>query len=201
MNNSNVPRLHNYPPFLGMADNAFRYLQSRLRCYHFGAGQVIIGLEKRGQFMAIIDRGQVMLETAEGERRLLKTGETFGEEMLFVGAPSTSRAVAYTDASLWVMRRQDWLTAREIPAEPPVEVPAPHRPRMRLLSWPIALVAILMTLLILSPEWIHFMNRKLNGLFLSAGRPDMAEAFLELAVRFTPVPAQEYDALGYRVTC
>lgn len=196
MINSNAPRLHEYPPFLGMADNAIRYLQSRLRRYHFRAGQVIIEFDKRGQFMAIIENGEMMLETGEGDRRLLKAGDAFGEEMLFVGEPSASRVVARMDASLWVLERKDLLIARNIPDGAP-PAPAPRRSPSRLRPWVIALVAILMTLVILSPEWIHFVNRKLNDLFLSAGRPDMAEAFLEFAVRLTPVPAQEYDSLGY----
>lgn len=196
MKETGIPDLRKIAPFSGLPEHARRYLQARLRSYDFAAGQPIIQRGKRGQFMAVVGRGQVKLEDAHGNVHILARGQVFGEGMLRFLVQSSFSASARTETTLWVVKRTDWLVARELPPLPG-EAFVSRRPR-RVWLWPlVAILTLVLTLMILYPELLQFTNHRLTTMALEAGRPDLAENYLEFALSWQTNSAQLYDALGY----
>jgi tetratricopeptide (TPR) repeat protein len=210
------PDLRNIAPFSALPSTARRYLQSRLRSYKFSAGQAIIQYGKRGSFFAIIERGVVELLEANGGRRMLGPGQSFGEGMLRYGVQSAFSATAQTDTTLWVIKRTDWVFANELPPDridiqektkPETEtglpilveaaLPATEKSKRKIL-WPLGVVAgIFLVLIILYPELPQFVDQTATQIALNAGRADLAERYLNLSRHWQPGSAQVFDSLGY----
>jgi tetratricopeptide (TPR) repeat protein len=216
MMGQNVPDLSKIAPFSALPSTARRYLQSRLRSYDFKAGQPIIQYGKRGSFCAIIESGVVELLEANGDRRVLGPGQTFGEGMLRFGVPSAFAAVAQVETTLWVIKRTDWVFASELPpdrielqelSEPEQEAgllleqevaPQKIKRARRINLWPLAILSgLVLALIILYPELPQYVNRMVMQAALNAGRPDLAERFLNLSLYWLPNSAQVFDSLGY----
>jgi len=210
------PDLRKIAPFSALPSTARRYLQSRMRSYGFNAGQAIIQYGKRGSFFAIIERGVVELLEANGGRRMLGPGQTFGEGMLRFGVQSAFAATAQTETTLWVIKRTDWVFANELPPDRidlhekstveqetslPImreSTPRVDQKRRRIILWPLTMLASLaLVLIILYPELPLFVDQAATRMALNAGRPDLAERYLNLSRRWQPDSTQVFDSLGY----
>lgn len=210
------PDLRKIAPFSALPSTARRYLQSRLRSYEFKAGQAIIQYGKRGSFCAIIERGVVELLEANGGRRMLGPGQSFGEGMLRYGVQSAFAATAQTDTTLWVIKRTDWVFANELPPdqiniqeksipEPETSIPTMAETTPLVVEkrkgrklWPLGVIAgILLVLIILYPELPQFVDQAATRIALNAGRADLSERYLNLSRYWQPESAQVFDSLGY----
>lgn len=227
MTPSNAPDLGTIPPFAGLPGSARQYLQARLQKYDLPAGLTLVRPGQRGQFMAIIEQGQVALSGVQGGKQLLGIGESFGEGMMRYGVPSSFTAVTRSASCLWVIQRKDWVFAGELPPDPlspaAQQPPAPtqkkqepgagtkarparpadsskprrNRPAWRRLAWMAAILALLVAgALILSPELPRFASQEVTRRALQAGRPDLAQTYLETSQQWQPDQAALYDALG-----
>ncbi len=192
---STAPDIRIFPPFTKLPASSRRSLQKRLRKFHFSEEQLIIERNQRGQFFAIVGEGVLELQADDGTEYIRMPGDWFGEEMLMSDAPSKYRAVARTDLTLWVLTRREWLNAG-------LQSPVPHKTKAK--SGRHAIRTILFGLIILVLAWIilsndvyHYSNQKLTGILLRADRPDLAESYLQFAVRIKPDSSLEHDLLGY----
>jgi len=172
--------------------------------------------------MALIERGQVDLTDISGDTYRLKTGKYFGDGMLRFGTPSPFSAVAVADSSLWIIKRSDWLAAKELTfvsgssvdiggsrtRAGGVQVGKPkttRAPTTKIASLFVKFLAITMivffafalTAYMMGDTLIQYSNQAATQMALNAGRVDLAEEYLSLAAVWQPSSAQLYDQLGY----
>jgi tetratricopeptide (TPR) repeat protein len=172
-----------------------RFLESRLKRVEFAAGAEVIHQGQPGGFLGIIESGQLSLENSQGSSRVLSAGDYFGIEMLHYGKPSANSVTADTDTVLQVLDRADWLAP-----SPAQEGKKASRawPRLKRSGW-IALVSILalaMALVVLGPDLFDHANKWLPDRFIHAGRSDLAEQYLDFALKLKPDSAFLYGKLG-----
>lgn len=112
--------------FSQMTDEEMRVLAERLRYSPFAKGNIITRQgDKKSHWLYIIINGDadIMLETAEGERRVIRTlgkGSFFGEMGLMTGAPRAASVVARSDVECYRLDKdafEDVLRARPAIAE------------------------------------------------------------------------------------
>jgi tetratricopeptide (TPR) repeat protein len=109
--------LGNIPPFAGLSSIARQYLRTRLQKCDLPAGLELVHAGQRGQFMAILEQGQVELSWVGGNKQILEAGGSIGEGMMRYGVPSSFTAVTRSPVRLWVIRRVDWVFAGELPPD------------------------------------------------------------------------------------
>ncbi len=195
MENTITPEIQDLPPFYGLSAGSIRYLQSRLRRYFFSAGDPIVQPGRKGQFMAIVGHGLIDLEAPNGEIKTLLPGQTFGEEMMLSGAESKQKISARTEASLWVLTRNDWLTANQISKSKQKKKSRNHAKQVWLAAF-ILLIGLVLAFLILSPELPNSIHHSVAETLNQAGRPDLTEVYLSYAAFIQPDSALILDDLG-----
>ena len=114
---SPAPDLGKIPPFAGLSSSARQHLQAHLQKYDLPAGLTLVHPGQRGQFMAVIEQGQVEVTEAQGKSLLLGSGETLGEAMMRYGVPASYTAVTHSAVRLWVVQRKEWVFACELPPD------------------------------------------------------------------------------------
>lgn len=190
------PDLRDLPPFTSLGKVARNYLQTRLRRYSFSSGEKIIECGKRGQFWALVGYGLIDLKSEDGSVRTLLPGQMFGEQMLTSDAPCEHTVTARSEAGLWVITRAQWLEATQIPTRSTKL--KQQRKSNRLWLWMLAGISLLVfAFFFLGSDLLRFTNQSLTGWMLNAGRIDLADQYLRLAVRWQPASAVLYDSLGY----
>jgi len=173
-----------------------RFLESRLKIVEFSPGTLIIGQGQLGDYLGIVESGQVKLENGRAQAaRTLNPGDSFGNEMLRFGKPSAFTITAQTDTVLQILERADWLT----PSPSTLSRTIPSRlPRLKK-STRIILLSILvlaMVVLELGPALLEYSNARLPDRFAEAGQYDRARQYLEFAIRLQPESASLYGKLG-----
>jgi tetratricopeptide (TPR) repeat protein len=172
-----------------------RFLESRLKRVEFAAGAEVIRQGQPGGFLGIIESGQLSLENSQGSSRVLSAGDYFGIEMLHFGKPSAFSIYARTDTVLQVLDRADWLAPS--PAQEGKKA-ARGWPRLKRSGW-IALIstlALAMAMVVLGPDLFDNANRWFPDRFIRADRPDLAEKYLDMALKLKPGSAFLYGKLG-----
>jgi len=190
-----APALKNIGFFGKLPPKRRRYLESKLKRIDFTSGSQIIKQGRSGNFLGIIESGQIVLENSRGQSRALTTGEYFGSEMLRYGKPSVFSFSSQTEASLWVLQRADWLAPSQ-PVHPrTIDIGAP---RIKKSSWIslIVTMALAMVVFVLGPTILEYANNSLPDRFVETGRPDLAEEYLRFFVQWQPESAKLYGDLG-----
>jgi tetratricopeptide (TPR) repeat protein len=195
MRTGTIPDFRGLSAFSGLNDSGRDYLNSHGRKFDFSPGQCIIQKGNRGQFMAIVDSGQVELRETGKDPQMLSQGQLFGYEMFRFGLPSSATVISCVETSLWVFTRQDWLAAVEMPAG--VSRSQTIRRRTSRMIWIFAIIIVALGMFILYPDLLDYANHQISGMFISARQPQMAETYLKFAARLQPGSAQVHDALGY----
>jgi cytochrome c-type biogenesis protein CcmH/NrfG len=172
-----------------------RFLESRMKKVQFAPGTRIIEQGQTGDFLGIVEIGQVKLENGRAQARTLAPGDSFGSEMLRFGKPSAYTITAQTDTVLQVLDRADWLS----PSPPPQpRTLSSGMPRLKK-SGRVALFSSLilaMVVLVLGPTLLDYSNARLPDRLAETGRYDQAQGYLEFAIRLQPDSANLYGKLG-----
>lgn len=201
------PDIRQYAPFTGLPPAAARFLQARLAPVHYAAGETIVIIGQRGHFWGLVEHGHVLLKGPQGENLSIGAGEAFGDAMLRFGVPSAYTALAHEDTTLWVLRRSDWLAARQETIAVSAQ-PSPRR-RPNYAAWLVLVAAVgLMAFYWIGPALLDFTQHQVTDWALRAGREELAENFLTLALRYGWLPgdawneqqAKLYASLGYVLT-
>jgi Flp pilus assembly protein TadD len=169
------------------------FLESKLKSKLFRAGAEVISQGEKGDYLGILEHGRLEIQDKYGTSRTLRPGGVFGEEMLRDGSPSRNTVTARSDAIVWILLRSDW------------HKPSPSRrfrrirlPRVSRAGWIaiISTVCLAMFLLILGPSLLDYANNTVPDSFLVSGRPDLAENYLEFALRLQPRSARLHGIYG-----
>jgi tetratricopeptide (TPR) repeat protein len=197
-----TPTLRNIPPFAGLHKQSCEYLQTHLVRYDFAPGRSILSKGKRGSFFAIVGRGAVIIQEANGETKTLLTGAMFGEGMMRYGVPSSFSVRALTETSLWVIKRSDWLIAQSLPQPEKKKIAAPKQiKKTRNYRWLSALVILSIFIIagstILGSTLFNYTNDLVTKLAIDADRLDLAKEYLDIVIKIDPDSPQLYDALGF----
>ena len=169
------------------------FLETKLKSKLFRSGTEIINQGQDGDFLGILEHGRLEIHDEDGTSRTLRPGGLFGEEMLRDGSPSRSSVTARSDAIVWILQRSDWLK------------PSPTRrfrrirlPRVSRAGWIgiITTICIGMVVVILGPSLLDYANNTLPESFIVSGRPDLAENYLEFALRLQPRSARLHGMYG-----
>lgn len=190
-----VPDLKNKGFFEELPARRRRYLESKLKRIEFAPGTRIINQGRSGQFLGIVESGQVVLENTRNKARTLTTGQYFGSEMLRYGKPSAFTITAQTETIVWVLNRSDWLNPSP---PPPPRIINSGIPRFKKAGW-LLLVLILslsMVVFILGPTLLGNTTTSLPNRLVEAGRPDLAEEYLRFVIRMQPESARFYGNLA-----
>jgi len=190
-----APDLKNIGFFGKLPPKRRQYLESKLKRINFRSGSQIIKQGRSGNFLGIVESGQIVLENSRGQSRALTTGEYIGTEMLRYGKPSVFSFSTRTETSLWVLQRADWL-APSPPAQPRTIITGV--PRLKKSSW-ISLIitlALAMVVFVLGPTFLDYSNNTLPDHFIETGRNDLAEEYLRFIVQWQPESAKLQGDLG-----
>jgi Flp pilus assembly protein TadD len=209
-----APDLSRLPLFADLSPEALQRLQACLIPREVLADEELIKFGSRGDWLAIVERGLVCLEGANGRLQSVGAGGIFGEAMLRYGVPSAFSARTLAPTTLWMLRRADWLALRQNPLaqsqEDAPEAASPIAAHSRIVSFlsktPIRyrsplrllfLASLALALLIASP-WLTAAGGGWLALrLLDARRPQEAAAVLRLALMAQPDSATLHDTYGY----
>ncbi len=182
--------------FLGeLPEKRRQYLASRLKRRQYPAGTQILKLGRRGGFLGILEKGEVLLECPDSQPRTLQPGDHFGSAMLLYGKPSEHTVTAQANTTLWLLRRRDWLSPTIIP--PPPKKPLLKPKQFRALMVGLIIVAVLsMVVTILGPSLIDRTTTTLPKRLAESGRAAWAEKYLLVLTRWQPESALNYGYLG-----
>jgi len=190
-----VPDLQNIAIFSELPAKRRRFLEAKLQRFKFAPGKRIIQQGRSGQFLGILESGQIVLESTHSQTRTLTTGQSFGSEMLQYGKPSAFTITTQTETILWVLNRTDWLAASSSPHA--------RKSKAKMTQWKkagllllVMIISLAMVALILGPTLLEDANHSLPRLVADAGRPDLAEEYLKLVIRWQPETVRVYADLG-----
>jgi len=186
------PDLKQIELFKELPAKRLNFLASKLKKQEFAPGEQIIRAGRSGQFLGIIDSGEIVLEMGPGQSLTARSGQIIGSEMLLEGKPSAFTITAHTDAVIWVLNRGDW------------GAPSPPRPQYRptlqvkKAVWVtlVIILALSVSLLTLGPSVLDWANNTLPDRLVDNGKVDQAENYLQFAVRLQPDSARLYGMLG-----
>ena len=190
-----VPDLQNIAIFSELPTKRRRYLEAKLKRFVFAPGKRIVQQGRSGQFLGILESGQVVLESTHSQTRTLITGQYFGSEMLRYGKPSAFTITTGTETILWVLNRTEWLAASSSPHARKSKAKMSQWKKAGLLLL-VMIISLAMVVLILGPTLLEDANHTLPRLVTDAGRPDLAEEYLRLVIRWQPESAGGYTDLG-----
>jgi tetratricopeptide (TPR) repeat protein len=104
--------LRQIPRFKGFSDSDLDLILQRLVRRKYRPGEVILHYGARGDFMAIVARGEIEIVAPvwRNYRRLatLQTGDFFGAASLQNGAAASATLRALTPTELWLLRKKDF---------------------------------------------------------------------------------------------
>ncbi|MEE8355996.1 MAG: tetratricopeptide repeat protein [Anaerolineales bacterium] len=190
-----APDLRNIGFFGKLPPKRRQYLESKLKRINYRSGSQIIKQGRSGNFLGIVESGQIVLENSRGQSRALTTGEYIGTEMFRYGKPSVFSFSTQTEVSLWVLQRADWM-APSPPAQPrTINIGAPRLLKSHWISLIITL-ALAMVVFVLGPIFLEYTNNSLPDYFIETGRADLAEEYLRFIVRWQPESAKLHGDLG-----
>lgn len=190
-----VPDLQNIAIFSEMPTKKRRFLEANLKRFEFAPGKRIIQQGRSGQFLGILESGQVVLESTHSQTRTLTTGQFFGSEMLCYGKPSAFNITTLSETTIWVLDRTDWQAANSSPHARKSSATMTHWKKVGLLLL-VMIISLAMVGFILGPPLLEDANHTLPRLIADAGRPDLAEEYLWLVIRWQPETARVYADLG-----
>ncbi|MCJ7718102.1 MAG: tetratricopeptide repeat protein [Anaerolineales bacterium] len=172
-----------------------RFLESKLKRIEFEAGSSIIKKGRSGQFLGIVESGELFLENNQSQTQTLTTGGFFGSEMLRYGKPSEFTITSRTETAVWILDRSDWMA----PSPPPL--PRTINTGMTRLNKAVStiilpIISLAMVIFILGPTLLEYANNSLPNFLVEAGRVDLAEKYLRLSIRLKPESARAYGDLG-----
>lgn len=191
----NVPDLQNIAIFSELPAKRRRLLEAELQRFKFAPGKRIIQQGRSGQFLGILESGRVVLESTDKQTQTLSPGHSFGSEMLQYGKPSAFTITTKTETILWVLNRADWLAASSPPLTQSrcAKITGWKKAGLLLL---VMIISLAMVALILGPTLLEDANHSLPRLVADAGRPDLAEEYLKLVIRWQPETVRVYADLG-----
>jgi len=178
--------------FKGLPARRLDFLASKLKKQVYLSGEQIIRAGRSGNFLGIVESGEVKLEMTPGQSLRASSGHVLGSEMLLEGKPSEFTITAQTDTIIWILNRMDW------------QAPSPPRPKYRPFlhvkkgAW-VTLVVILVlavATLTLGPSLLDWVNNTLPNHLVQNGRADQAENYLRFATRLQPDSARLFGMLG-----
>ena len=182
--------------FLGeLPEKRRQYLASRLKLRHYPAGTQILKLGRRGGFLGILEKGEVLLHSPDSQPRTLRPGDHFGTAMLVYGKSSNFTVTAQSDTTLWMLRRKDWLSPTKIPPAPKKPFLKPNQVRALIVTSILA-AALAMIVLILGPSLLDRATTTLPKRWAEAGQASWAENYLRVLTRWQPDSALNYGYLG-----
>jgi tetratricopeptide (TPR) repeat protein len=190
-----VPDLQNIPIFSALPTKKRHLLEAKLRRFEFAPGKCLILQGCSGQFLGILESGQLVLESAHSQTQTLTSGQYFGSEMLQDGKPSAFTITTQRETKLWVLNRADWL---DVSASLHTRRSSAKSTRWRKVGFLllVMIISLAMLVLILGPPLLEDANHKLPHLVADAGRPHLAEEYLRFVIRWQPESARVYADLG-----
>jgi len=190
-----VPDRLNMDFFEGLPAKRRRFLESNLKRIEHPSGAPIIKQGRSGQFLGILESGQIKLENTHNQTRTLEAGEYFGVEMLQDGKPSAHTVTAQTETVLWILNRSDWMKPSPPSGSGSIKSGIPNQKKTgwRML---VAALALMMVLFTLGPILVDTANNSIPDLMVESGRPDLAEKYLKFVISWQPESARIYGDLG-----
>ncbi len=180
--------------FSGLPAKRRRFLESSLKVVAYAAGDRIISRGRSGQFLGIVESGEIKLENAQDQTRTLRAGEYFGTEMLQDGKPSLHTAIAQTDTIMRILDRSVWMAPSQTSS--PVIIEADSSSRKKT-GWVLVALSILMVVsFTLGPVLMDTANNSIPDLLVETGRPELAEKYLRFILSWQPGTARIYGNLG-----
>lgn len=173
-----------------------RYLSENLKRVKYAPDTEIIRKGSSGDYLGIIESGRVIVKNSHHQPRILTEGQTFGSEMLLHGEPSPITITTEAETTLLVLDRAVWL------APSTDHQPAPGSSKFLPLKkrrWNLllgGLIFLILTFLTLGPSGMDYLNQTLPAWMIETGRTEMAETYLEFAIRRRPESAYLYGSLG-----
>lgn len=218
-----APDLSCLPLFASLSPEVLGRLRACLVFREVPADQELLKPGTRAGMFAMVERGLVCLEGADGILHTVGAGGCFGEAMLRYGVPSAFAARTLAPTSLWMLTHHDWLAARqagrseagddELAGSTAAKLEPSLAPSIQTASitsttahrhsgavgkvWLLWIAILVLVLLVLGPQLSVAGGGWLAFWALDAQRPSEAADVMQFALAIQPDSASLHDAYGY----
>lgn len=105
-----LDRFRHFTILADLNPSDLRQVTRYLRPMRYRSGEQVYQADTPADALYFLERGQVYVQSIDGNGWLLDAGETFGERSVLSGDPHASTVIAETDIDVWMLEKADFDT-------------------------------------------------------------------------------------------
>ncbi len=103
-----LERFRDFAILADLSPSDLRHVTRHLRPMRYRSGEQVYQANTPADALYFLDRGQVYVQSLDGNGWILGEGETFGERSVLSGDPHASTVIAETDIDVWMLEKDDF---------------------------------------------------------------------------------------------
>ncbi len=103
-----LERFRDFAILTDLSPSDLRQVTRYLRPMRYRSGEQVYQANTPADALYFLDRGQVYVQSLDGNGWILGEGETFGERSVLSGDPHSSTVIAETDIDVWMLEKDDF---------------------------------------------------------------------------------------------
>lgn len=103
-----LERFRDFAILTDLSPADLRQVTRHLRPMRYRSGEQVYQANTPADALYFLDRGQVYVQSLDGNGWILGEGETFGERSVLSGDPHASTVIAETDIDVWMLEKDDF---------------------------------------------------------------------------------------------
>lgn len=105
---SDLERFREFAILADLSPADLRQITRHLRPMRYRSGEQVYQANTPADALYFLERGQVYVQSLDGNGWMLGPGETFGERSVLSGDPHASTVIAETDIDVWMLEKDDF---------------------------------------------------------------------------------------------
>jgi CRP-like cAMP-binding protein len=101
-------RFRHFTILADLSVSDLRQITRHLRPMRYRSGEQVYQEDTPADALYFLERGQVYVQSIDGNSWILDAGETFGERSVLSGDPHASTVIAETDIDVWMLEKADF---------------------------------------------------------------------------------------------
>ena len=101
-------RFRHFAILADLSPSDLRQVTRHLRPMRYRSGEQVYQIDTPADALYFLERGQVYVQSMDGNGWVLDAGETFGERSVLSGDPHASTVIAETDIDVWMLEKADF---------------------------------------------------------------------------------------------
>lgn len=103
-----LERFRDFAVLAGLSPADLRQVTRHLRPMRYRSGEQVYQANTPADALYFLERGQVYVQSLDGNGWMLGAGETFGERSILSGDPHATTVIAETDIDVWMLEKADF---------------------------------------------------------------------------------------------